>query len=127
MTLEKPVELTPRQRDYLHLTAFILAQHGQYARADSLMAAVELDAGDDPSIILSRAVLSFYMEDYARALAGFEKMDVIDPIERFGKYDLSETQKLRRYFKARCYRELGEDDKMRDAVDIYLRRPNHDH
>lgn len=125
--MEEAAELTPRQRDYLHLTAFILAQHGQFGRADTLMAAIELDTEDDPAIILSRAVLSFYMKDYARALAGFEKMDVIDPIERFGQYELNETQKLRRYFKARCYRELGEDEKMRDAVDIYLRRPRREH
>ena len=48
-------------------------------------------------------------------------LDRIDPIERFGTYRLNTRQLMRRYLKTRCYFELGETTRMRDALDAYVR------
>jgi tetratricopeptide (TPR) repeat protein len=114
--------LTPRQSDFLRLTAFVLAQHGKHKRADALMRALSLCIEPDLQMRLARSTLCYNLKDYKGALALLEEIDIIDPIERFGQHELSEQQKSRRYMKARCYRELGQNDKMRDAIDIYLRR-----
>ena len=117
-----PVSLTRRQRDLIHLTAYVLAQHHQYERADILMQALEATSAPDTTISLGRAVLAYFRGDYATARGLLERIDVADPIERFGNRQLSDGHKMRRYLKARCYRELGQETKMRDAIDIYLQR-----
>lgn len=114
--------LTARQADFLQLTAFVLAQQGRYEKADILLSAMDLVARPGTAVTLARAVLRYYLRDYRVALACLEEIDVVDPIERFGQQSLNDRQKLRRYIKARCYRELGQQAKMRDAVDIYLQR-----
>jgi tetratricopeptide (TPR) repeat protein len=119
---QPPPKLTPQQRDLLRLTAYVLAQHGHYRRADSLLQALGLCCGQDTTVSLARSALCYYMKDYALALAFLEEIDLVDPIERFGHHELTDQQKMRRYLKARCYRELGQEAKMRDAIDIYLRR-----
>jgi hypothetical protein len=114
--------LTARQKDFLQLTAFVLAQHGRYAQADVLLSALSACGGATLPVLLARAVLRYHLGDHRQALGLLEEIDVGDPIERFGMQDLTERQKLRRYLKARCYRELGKETKASDAVDIYLRR-----
>lgn len=119
----KPVpRLNARQRDYIHLTAYVLAQHGHFERADALLAALEATGERGIQLLLSRAVLQYYRGAHREVLALLDRIDVADPIERFGAQDLSERQKLRRYLRACCYRELGYAAKASDAVDIYLRR-----
>lgn len=114
--------LSEREKDYLQLTAYVLAQHGRHERADTLLAALCAAGGSTLSVLLARAVVRFHLSDYRQALALLEEIDKGDPIERFGSHKLTERQKLRRYLKARCYLELGLEAKASDAVDIYLRR-----
>ncbi|SRR5690606_1964763 len=114
--------LNQRQRDYLHLTAWVLAQQGRYERADRLLAGLCAAGGGTLHVLLCRAVLRFHLGDYRGAMDFLEQIDAGDPIERFGRRELSERHKLRRYLKARCYRELGNIAKANEAVDIYLRR-----
>lgn len=114
--------LSQRQVDYLQLTAFVLAQHGRHDRADQLLAALCAAGSGTIAVLLSRAVLRYHLGDYQQTIDLLEEIDAGDPIERFGMQELSERQKLRRYLKARCYRELGNLAKAKDAVDIYLRR-----
>ncbi len=115
-------KLTPRQCDYLQLTAFVLAQHGRHERADQLLAALCEAGGATLPVLLSRAVLRYQLGDFRTAIDLLDQIDAGDPIERFGVQQLSERHKLRRYLKARCYRELGNLAKANEAVDIYLRR-----
>lgn len=122
----EPEQLSQRQSDYLQLTAYVLAQHGRFERADQLLAALCAAGGATLPVLLSRAVLRYYLGDHRHAIALLEQIDAGDPIERFGVQQLTDRQKLRRYLKARCYRELGHLAKANDAVDIYLRRLNHD-
>lgn len=120
--LDPAGSLTGRQADFLQLTAYVMAQHGKYERADTLLAALCAAGDSSLPVLLSRAVLRFHLGDFGRALAFLEEIDARDPIERFGMQKLNERQKLRRYLRARCYRELGLLAKSNDAVDIYLRR-----
>lgn len=120
--VEPGAGLTQRQQDYLRLTAFVLAQHGKFDRAETLLAALCVAGGASLQVLLSRAVLNFQLGEYSAALELLDTVDLRDPIERFGTRELSEEHKLRRYLRARCYRETGSMAKASDAVDIYLRR-----
>lgn len=111
----------PRQRDFLLLTIFVLAQQGYVDRAGILAESLHLLGDASAETLLARAVLRFFAEDYAAALAVLEELDRLAPIERFGSYSLDERQRMRRYLKARCLHELGEPGRARDAVEIYLR------
>lgn len=110
-----------RQRDFLLLTVFVLAQQGQIDRAGVLAEALHLVGDDSAEILLARAVLRFFVEDFAAALAVLEELDRLAPIERFGSYRLDERQRMRRYLKLRCLHEIGEAGRVRDALDSYLR------
>ncbi len=110
-----------RQRDFLLLTVFVLAQQGQIDRAGVLAEALHLVGDDSAEILLARAVLRFFVEDFAAALAVLEELDRLAPIERFGTYRLDERQRMRRYLKARCLYALGDAAGARDAVEVYLR------
>ncbi len=111
----------PRQRDFLLLTIFVLAQQGYVDRAGILAESLHLVGDVSPETQLARAILRFFAGDFAAALAVLEDLDRLAPIERFGNYSLDERQRMRRYLKARCLHELGEPGRARDAVEIYLR------
>jgi hypothetical protein len=112
---------TTRQRDFLLLTVFVLAQHGYVERAGVLLEALHLLSPPNTDILFGRAVLRFFRRDYAAALACLDELDRFDPIERFGRYRLTERQRMRRFLKARCLFELREDTRAREAVEVYLR------
>ncbi len=110
-----------RQRDFLLLTVFVLAQQGYIDRAGVLAEALHLLGDASAETLLARAVLRFFAGDWAAALAVLEELDTIAPIERFGSYRLDDRQRMRRYLKARCLFELGEPVRARDALEVYLR------
>ncbi|MEJ1160514.1 hypothetical protein [Prosthecomicrobium sp. N25] len=113
--------LPDRVRGFLLLHVFVLAQHGYVDRASTILEALHAlgDAGAD--VVLGRAVMRFFRQDWPGALACLDELDRIDPIERFGQYRMTERQRMRRYVKARCLFELGDGDRARDAVESYLR------
>jgi hypothetical protein len=116
-----PSSITTRQRDFLLLTIFVMAQHGYLERAASLAEALHMLGDDNVEVTLARTVLRFFSRDWSSALACLEDLDRIDPIERFGPYTMSDRQRMRRYVKARCLYELRQHIPARDAVESYLR------
>ncbi|MBE7200830.1 MAG: hypothetical protein INR70_23925 [Parafilimonas terrae] len=115
---EPPLE--PRQRDFLGLAVFVLAQQGYIERAGALAEALHaLDDSTDSLLVL--AVLRFLSSDWAGASALLEDLDRRAPVERFGSYRLDGRQRMRRYLKARCLYELRDTEGARDAVEVYLR------
>ncbi len=117
-----PTELGTKHRDFLLLTIFVLTQHGLVERATVLLDAMIAAGDSSKDVRLAEAVLSFFMEDYDRTLESLEKLDRIDPIERFGQQKLNERQRMRRYLRAKCLHEIRAEAEARDAIDIYLRR-----
>lgn len=117
-----PTELGTKHRDFLLLTIFVLTQHGLVERASILLDAMIAAGDSSKDVRLAEAVLSFFLEDYDRTLESLEKLDRIDPIERFGQQKLNERQRMRRYLRAKCLHEIRAEAEARDAIDIYLRR-----
>jgi hypothetical protein len=115
-------ELPPQQRDFLLLNIFVLAQHGYVERAGVLADALHVLGDNSSEVTLARAVLRFFAQNWASALSCLDELDRIDPIEKFGAYVMSDTQRMRRYLKARCFYELKEYARARDVVESYLRR-----
>jgi hypothetical protein len=113
--------LSDKQRDFMLLYIFVLAQHGYIERAGVLAEAVYVLGDTSPEVVLARAVLDFFLEKFPAALAHLEELDRIDPIERFGAYTFSHAQRMRRYLKARCFHKLRQPIRARDVVDSYLR------
>jgi hypothetical protein len=110
-----------RQRDFLLLNIFVLAQHGYIERAGVLADALHVLGDNSSEVALARAVLRFFAQDWTAALACLDDLDRIDPIEKFGSYVMSDGQRMRRYLKARCFYELKEFPRARDVVESYLR------
>ena len=114
-------DVSLRQRDFILLTIFVLTQQGYVQRAGLLAEALHALGDATPELQLARAVLRFMASEWAAALAILDDLDRIAPIERFGDYQMTERQRVRRYLKARCLHELGDQTRARDAVDSYLR------
>lgn len=114
-------EVSRRQRDFLLLTLFVLAQQGYLRRAGILAEALHALGDDGDDLLLARAVLRFVAEEWAAALAVLEELDRRAPIERFGDYRMDERQRMRRYLRARCLHQLGDEASAREAIDSYLR------
>lgn len=113
--------LSRRQRDFLLLNIFVLARHGYAERARTLADAM-FELGDESAeVLLARAVLRFAEGKWAETLETLDSLDRIDPMERFGKYRLTDKQRMRRYLKTRSLHELGDTARMRDALDAYMR------
>jgi hypothetical protein len=110
-----------RQRDFLLLTIFVLTQHGHMERAAALAEALHVLGDNSTAVTLARAVLRFFARNWEGALACLDELDRMNPIERFGSYTMNDTQRLRRYLKARCFHELKDFARARDVVDSYLR------
>lgn len=114
-------KLSQKQRDFLLLSVFVYAQHGHVDKAGVLLESLYVLGEYSTEVMVGRAVLRFYKREWASALACLEELDRLDPMERFGRYRLTERQRMRRYLKARCLFELEERARARDAVEVYLR------
>jgi hypothetical protein len=110
-----------RERDFLLLNIYVMAQHGYVDRAAALVDALYLMGDRSADLLLARALVRFLSSEWRRTLASLEELDRADPIERFGTYRLTDRQRMRRYVKARCLYELEEKAGARDALEIYLR------
>jgi hypothetical protein len=116
-----PAPVSIRQRDFLLLTIFVLSQHGYMDRAGTLAEALYILGDDSAEVTLARVILRFFAREWMPALTGLDELDRIDPIERFGRYTLTDRQRMRRYIKARCLYELRQTARARDAIESYLR------
>ena len=122
LTTRPPANLlTTRQRDFLLLTIFVLTQNGYIERATALAEALHLLGDETGEVTLARAVLRFFARDWEAAIICLDDLDRIAPIERFGSYTMNDTQRMRRYLKARCFHELKDHSRARDVVESYLR------
>ena len=110
-----------RERDFLLLNVFVLAQQGYVDRAGVLVEALYLMGERSADVLLARTVTFFFAGEWALALACLEELDRQDPLERFGTYRLTERQRMRRYLKARCLYETRDLAGARDAIESYLR------
>jgi hypothetical protein len=127
----KGANVSNRQRDFVLLTIFVLAQHKYLDRAAILAEALFIMGESSCEVMLARAVLRFLKGDWLSALTCLEEVDRLDPIERFGQYKLTESQRMRRFIKARCLHEIGPPGRAKVAIEAYLRhgtsdRTNHE-
>ncbi len=116
-----PRPTSARQRDFLLLNIYVLAQHGYVDRAGVLAEALYLLGDGTVEVQVARAVLRFFAGEWTATLACLDELDRTDPMERFGAYVLDDRQRMRRYLRARCLWELDDKARARDAVDVYLR------
>ena len=93
-------------------------QHGQLAKASALAEALVRSGDDSREALLAQAVITFARGDYETTLSVLSSLDRIDPIERYGKKNLTDRQRMRSYLRARSLHELGDG---RNAIDLYLR------
>lgn len=112
---------TRRERDFLLLNIFVLAQHGYFARARTLADALHLMGDTATEVLFARAIARFLMQDWADTLRALEELDHADPIERFGAYRPTLQQRMRRYMKARSLFALNLRDSAGDTLEAYLR------
>lgn len=110
-----------KERDFLLLNIYVFARHGYIEQARIFADALYLMGETSADVLLARAVTRFLGSEWAAALAVLEELDRVDPIERFGSYQPSPKQRMRRYLKARSLHELGMGDNAGDALDAYLR------
>lgn len=114
--------LSQQQRDFMLLNIFVLAQHGYMERAGALVETLLIFGENTAEVLLARAVMRFFSQDWPATLRTLDEVDRLAPIERYGAYVMSDKQRMRRYMKARCLYELNERGRARDVVESYLRR-----
>lgn len=110
-----------KERDFLLLNIYVFARHGYIEHARAFADALYLMGETTADVLLARAVTRFLSNDWAASLAVLEELDRADPIERFGSYQPSPKQRMRRYLKARSLYELGMGENASDALEAYLR------
>lgn len=110
-----------RERDFLLLNIYVFTRHGYFEQARILADALYLAGETGAEVLLARAVSRFLLREWTMALAALDELDRADPIERFGSYQPTPKQRMRRYLKARCLHELGMGENASDALDAYLR------
>ncbi|MEM8797311.1 MAG: hypothetical protein AAGE61_17255 [Pseudomonadota bacterium] len=115
--------LQPRQRDYLSLTVFVYAQHGHFDKAQTLIEGMEAigDNGDD--VLLSRAVLAFFNDDFNVALSRLDRLD--ERAKGDGTQDTraDERARMRNYLRARCLFQLGREDEAKAIANQMTQKP----
>ncbi|WP_341367304.1 hypothetical protein [Yoonia sp. BS5-3] len=97
--------LTDRQRDYLLLTIFVFAQHGDHARAKQIVDGMLALGERSEKVFISQAVLEFFCGNHAEAL---RCLDHLDQVAGTGKALDQDTKRMRQYLRARCYYASGQ-------------------
>lgn len=114
-------ELTPRERDFLLLSIYVQLQNGYLDRAAILCNALQRLGDNSADAALAGAVIAFLQGNFRESIAHLDRLDRIDPLERFGSYRLTDRQRMRRYLRTRCLYELNESARAQDALESYLR------
>lgn len=94
------------QRDYLCLTAFILARHGHLDRARLLIESLLALGEEEGAILTAYAALLFMSGDYAGALVELDRAELA---ERAGDAAPLEEEEIRtrHYLRTRCLWETS--------------------
>ena len=105
--------LQSRQRDYLLMTVYMLAEHGDYTRAKQIIDGM-LALGERSEMILtSQAVLEFFCGNYAMAL---RCLDDLDRTTGGQKTPAKDEIRMRQYLRARCYYSSGREAEAQDIA-----------
>lgn len=119
--VSRSTSIRRKERDFLLLNIFVFVKYGYIDRARILADALFLMGDSSIDVLLARTVTRFLMRDWTATLAALEELDHADPIERFGSYQPTLQQRMRRYLKARSLYELDMHDSADDALESYLR------
>jgi hypothetical protein len=99
--------LSTRLRSLICVKAFVLIQHGYYAKAAMWFDLLHCIGDRSEHVMFSRAVANFLNRDHSRALSCLNELDNIYPMERFGRSEAPAKYELRRYMRARARFELA--------------------
>lgn len=114
-------EPTARERDFLLLAIYVQLQNGYLERAAVLCEALRRLGDNSSDVALAGAVIAFLEGKFRETIGHLDRLDRIDPLERFGSYKLTDRQRMRRYLRTRCLFELQENARAQDALESYLR------
>lgn len=113
-------DVTPRRRDFLLLSVYIMAQNCKYNEALTMVQGMLILGECSKETLLARTTLLFLLNRFDLALESLRELDALDPLEQFGNYVRTDEQSMRHYIRARCLYTLHDADKAKDAIDIYL-------
>jgi len=99
--------LPARLRSLICLKAFVLLQHGYYAKAAMWFDLLHSGGDRSEHVLFCRAVACFLGRDPARALSCLNELDDMFPMERFGRSEAPAKHELRRYMRARARYDLA--------------------
>ncbi|MGV8938753.1 MAG: hypothetical protein ACOH2J_16665 [Allorhizobium sp.] len=119
--IHPPHELTSRERDFLLLSIYVQLQNGYLERAAILCGALQRLGDRSADAALAAAVIAFLEANFRQTIVHLDRLDRIDPLERFGRYKLTDRQRMRRYLRTRCLFEINESARAQDALESYLR------
>ncbi|WP_302077369.1 hypothetical protein [Rhizobium oryzicola] len=103
------------------LSIYVQLQNGYVERASLLCDALRRLGDNSADATLASAVIAFINGHFRDSVAHLDRLDRIDPLERFGNYRLTDRQRMRRYLRLRCLYELEEKARAQDALESYLR------
>ncbi|MEM9717317.1 MAG: hypothetical protein AAF826_12455 [Pseudomonadota bacterium] len=112
--------LLNRQRDYLLMTVFVFAQHGDYVRAKQIIDGMFALGERSEKILISQAVLEFFCGNYADAL---RCLDDLDRIADDGRQASQDTMRMRHYLRARCLYSSGRQAEAQDIATQLAAKP----
>lgn len=103
--------LSDRQRDYLLVTVYVLAQNGNHIRAKQIVDGMVVLGERSERLLQCQAVLAFFAGDYAETLACLDQLDLLD------RHDASaDVIRMRRYLRAKCYFASGRETEAQDIA-----------
>ncbi|MEM9785844.1 MAG: hypothetical protein AAF801_05045 [Pseudomonadota bacterium] len=112
--------LLNRQRDYLLMTVFVFAQHGDYARAKQIIDGMLALGERSERMLISQAVLEFFCGNYAAAL---RCLDDLDRLASDGRKAGQDTIRMRHYLRARCLYASGREAEAQDIATQLAAKP----
>ena len=99
--------MSSRLRTLICLKAYVLLQHGYYAKAIMWFDLLYSSGDRSEHVLFCRAAASFLARDPARAWSCLNELDTTFPMERFGNTDVPEKHDLRRYMRTRARYDLA--------------------
>ena len=118
--------LSVLEKDYLLLTLFVMAYHGYFDKALTLVRAIRASGDNSEEIAIAEAIIHFVHKDYSSALGLLDTVDEKNFIVKRGKVKPdtvpSERGHMLAYVKARCLHELGRKSEAGDLLDVLTQK-----
>lgn len=112
--------LVNRQRDYLLMTVFVFAQHGDHARAKQIIDGMLALGERSEKVLISQAVLEFFCGNYAVSLRCLDDLDRMAGSEKTRDHN---AKRMRQYLRARCYYSSGRQTEAQDIAAQLASKP----